>query len=88
MAGSAARVVVGRVRRYAEHMCVGDAGESIVIVLGHPRYYSRFGFSSALTQYLRSPFSGEAFMAVELVAGALNGVSREVRYHAPYEFPE
>ena len=34
-----------------------------VIVLGHQGYYPRFGFSAALAQPLKAPFSGEAFMA-------------------------
>ena len=45
-------------------------GERIVLVVGHPSYYPRFGFSHALTSNLRSPYDGEAFMALELRAGA------------------
>lgn len=44
-----------------------------VIVLGHPEYYPRFGFSAELARQLKAPFSGEAFMALELVPGALGG---------------
>ena len=61
-----------------------SAGERIVIVLGDPKYYSRFGFSAELTRNLRSPFSGDAFMALELVPGALTGVTGEVRYPAAF----
>jgi putative acetyltransferase len=61
-----------------------EQGHRIVIVLGHPRFYPRFGFSADLTRPLRSPFSGEAFMAVELVPGALAGVVGEVRYPPPF----
>ena len=60
------------------------ADESIAIVVGHPDYYRRFGFSSALAQPLRGPFSGEAFMALELLPGALAGVTGEVRYPAAF----
>jgi putative acetyltransferase len=59
-------------------------GEQIVLVVGHPTYYSRFGFSHALTRALQSPYDGEAFMALELVSGALIHVSGEVRYSAPF----
>lgn len=53
----------------------------IVIVLGHPDYYPRFGFSAELTKNLHSPFSGsDAFMAMELTPGALDGVQGAVRY--------
>jgi putative acetyltransferase len=34
---------------------------------------------------LRSPFSGLAFMAVELVPNALEGIEGEVRYPPPFE---
>ena len=56
------------------------AGERIVIVLGHPEYYPRFGFSSELAAPLESPFPREAYMALELVPGALAGVRGPVRY--------
>ena len=59
---------------------VRDRGERIVIVLGHPTYYPRFGFSSERARSLEHPFSPEAFMALELVPGALDGVRGRVRY--------
>jgi putative acetyltransferase len=61
-----------------------ERGEKIVIVLGHPGYYPRFGFSAAKASALRSPFPPEAFMAIELSAGALNGVSGGVVYPPPF----
>jgi putative acetyltransferase len=63
--------------------CAG-AGHRAVIVLGHPAYYPRFGFSAGLAGRLKSPFSGPAFMALELVPGALAGVTGEVRYPPPF----
>jgi len=42
-------------------------GERIVIVLGHPGYYPRFGFSTEKAALLEAPFPREAFMALELV---------------------
>ena len=63
----------------------GDLGHSIVIVLGEPDYYSRFGFSSTLARKLRSRYSGEAFMALELTPRALNDVEGHVRYPPPFE---
>ncbi len=47
------------------------AGVEAVIVLGHPEYYPRFGFSAELARTLRAPFSGPAFMAMELTPGTL-----------------
>jgi putative acetyltransferase len=55
-------------------------GEQIVIVVGHPDYYPRFGFSSHKACCLVSPFPPEAFMAIELIPGALDGVRGEVKY--------
>ena len=55
-------------------------GERIVIVLGHPHYYPRFGFSIEKARCLESPFPPEAFMVLELVPGALAGVQGNVRY--------
>jgi putative acetyltransferase len=60
------------------------AGAEAVIVLGHPGYYPRFGFSAAPAQRLASPFSGEAFMALELVPGALAGQQGSVSYPAAF----
>jgi putative acetyltransferase len=55
-------------------------GEQVVIVLGHPEYYPRFGFSSVRARALESPFPTEAFMALELSPGALDGLRGLVRY--------
>ena len=55
-------------------------GVEAVVVLGHPAYYPRFGFSAETARHLEAPFSGPAFMALELTPGALDGVSGRVRY--------
>jgi putative acetyltransferase len=60
------------------------AGHRIVIVLGEPDYYGRFGFSTALAAPLRSKYAGEYFQAKELVPGALAAVSGEVVYPPPF----
>jgi putative acetyltransferase len=46
-------------------------GIEAVIVLGHPAYYPRVGYSAKLARTVASPFSGPSFMALELVPGAL-----------------
>jgi len=61
-----------------------NRGEHIVIVVGHPDYYPRFGFSSEKTRSLESPFPQDAFMAMELSPGVLDGVRGVVRY--PHAF--
>jgi putative acetyltransferase len=62
-----------------------EAGWEAVIVVGHPAYYTRFGFSAELARKLASPYAGEAFMALELVPGALDGANGEVRYPAAFD---
>jgi putative acetyltransferase len=59
-------------------------GERIVIVLGYPNYYPRFGFSTEKATLLEAPFTREAFMAMELVDGALVGVQGRVIYPPPF----
>jgi putative acetyltransferase len=61
-----------------------EAGHKVVVVLGHPDYYPRFGFSATLAKRLKSPFSGPSFMALELTPGALAGVTGEVCYPPPF----
>jgi len=58
----------------------------IVVVVGHPAYYPRFGFSPARERGLEAPFPvpDEAFLALELVPGALDGVAGVVRYPPPF----
>lgn len=57
-----------------------ERGERIVIVLGHPDYYPRFGFSTEKARGLASPFPPDAFMAAELSFNALGGIRGKVRY--------
>ena len=57
-----------------------ERGKSIVVVVGHPGYYPRFGFSAELGKALHGPFSGDAWMALELTKGVLENVRGTVRY--------
>jgi putative acetyltransferase len=61
-----------------------QAGHRIVIVVGHPTYYPRFGFSPELAAPLQSKYAGETFMAIALVPGAWDGVVGEVKYSPPF----
>jgi putative acetyltransferase len=61
-----------------------DQRERIVIVLGHPDYYPRFGFSSEMASSLESPFPPDVFMALELRTGALDGIHGKVKYAAAF----
>lgn len=62
-------------------------GFGAVVVLGHPEYYTRFGFSPAAPRGLRSEYAvpDDAFMALELEPGALAGRSGTVRFHAAFK---
>jgi putative acetyltransferase len=63
--------------------CRGQ-GERIAVVLGHAHYYPRFGFSAELARRLHGDYSGESWMALELVPGALDGVEGAVEYADPF----
>jgi putative acetyltransferase len=60
-------------------------GHHIVIVLGYPEFYGKFGFSAELTKSLDAPFAGESFMAVELTPGAMTGIKGSVKYPKPFD---
>jgi putative acetyltransferase len=57
-------------------------GYAYVVVLGEPRYYTRFGFTPASRFHMRCeyPAPDAAFMAIELHGGVLHRASGLVRY--------
>lgn len=61
-------------------------GDRVILVLGHPGFYSRFGFAADKARLLSSPFGGgEAWMALELVPDSLNsGEAARVEYSPPF----
>ncbi len=60
-------------------------GHRIVVVLGHPEFYSRFGFSSELAASLESPFGGgKAWMVLELEPNSMMGIEGQVEYSPPF----
>ena len=63
------------------------AGEQIVVVLGHPSYYPRFGFQPAwdFGLYYVAEGPNPAFMARELRPGALTAQGGEVSYHPAFD---
>jgi putative acetyltransferase len=62
-------------------------GYKIVIVVGHPNYYPRFGFKPAREYRLKAPFEvpNEAFLACELFSGALKNVRGVVKYSPAFD---
>jgi len=63
-------------------------GCEAIIVLGHPDYYQRFGFSAGLTSKLIAPFGGPAFMGLELFPGVLAGQPGSVTYPPAFGIAE
>lgn len=61
-------------------------GHEVVFVLGHARYYPRFGFAPAAPKGIKCEFPSrvENFMAVELRPGALAGRKGLVRYRPEF----
>jgi putative acetyltransferase len=61
-------------------------GSGAVVVLGHPEFYPRFGFVPALRFGITSEYDvpDEAFMALELEIGVLEGKPGTVRYHPTF----
>lgn len=58
-------------------------GIGAVVVLGHPGYYHRFGFSSSAGFGIGCDYqvAEDAFMVMELQAGFLRGASGTIKYH-------
>jgi len=63
-----------------------NAAVGLVVVLGDPRYYVRFGFEAARRLELRSEYeeAGDAFQAVELIPGTLRPGGGLVRYRSEF----
>jgi len=61
-------------------------GIAAVVVLGHPAYYPRFGFVPASRFEIDCEYADteEAFMAIELIDGALRTASGRIHYHAAF----
>lgn len=57
-------------------------GYKTVILIGHPDYYPRFGFTGAKGKGLKAPFPvpDEAFLVYELVPGSLDGINGTIEY--------
>jgi putative acetyltransferase len=60
-------------------------GYDLVVVLGDPRYYSRFGFSRAKDYQLDNEYgAGEAFMVLEMRTGILGAIRGLVKYQPEF----
>jgi putative acetyltransferase len=61
-------------------------GHPVVVVVGHPEYYPRFGFRPARAAGLEAPFEvrDSAFMVWEQSPGALAGIRGMIEYPAAF----
>ena len=62
-------------------------GHRIVIVIGHPGYYPRYGFRSARANGIVAPFTvaDDVFMVLALDPGALDGIQGTVKYPEAFD---
>ena len=63
-----------------------EAGYDVVVVLGHPDYYPRFGFVPASRFNIKSEYEvpDEVFMLKELKPSALTGIEGVIQYHEAF----
>lgn len=60
-------------------------GEDLVLVLGPPSYYPRFGFDPLLARMVQGPYAGDAFMALALTDAGSRDLPIEVAFATPFE---
>lgn len=58
----------------------------VIVVLGHPNYYPKFGFVPSVSYGIRSEYDvpDDVFMILELTAGALKNHKGIIRYHEAF----
>ena len=63
-----------------------ELGAGAVVVLGHPQYYPRFGFTPASKMHIVCEYDvpDDAFMVLELTPGFLPGSGGTIRYHQAF----
>ncbi|BCG59326.1 GNAT family N-acetyltransferase [Paenibacillus sp. URB8-2] len=64
-----------------------ELGFKHVVVLGHPNFYSRFGFIPSKTKGIKPPFQvpDEVFMVHELKNGSLDHITGTVKYPPAFD---
>lgn len=64
------------------HKMASQLGYKGCVVLGHDKYYPKFGYKCASHYHIEAPFEvpDECFMAIEFEEGSLSGVQGTVEY--------
>lgn len=62
-----------------------QSGEDLVLVLGPPGYFPRFGFDAGLARKVQGPYAGAAFMALALSEAGSRDLPIEVAFATPFE---
>lgn len=64
-----------------------ELGEKLVVLVGHPWYYPRFGFRPAIPLGIDypTPIRVEVFMVLELTPGALEGIRGTIAFPPPFD---
>lgn len=60
-------------------------GEDLVLVLGSPDYYTRFGFDGELAKKIQGPYAGPIFMALPFTQAGREDLPVEVTYATPFK---
>lgn len=76
---------VGSALIEASLQALKDLGEDLVLVLGPPSYYPRFGFDPVLARKVQAPYAGDAFMALALTPAGSDDLPIEVAFATPFE---
>ena len=83
--GYQGRGIGGRLLRESLQEC-REMGYDIVVLLGHPSYYPRFGFSKGSEHGLQNEYGvDDPFMVMELREGALAEVSGLVTFQPEFK---
>lgn len=62
-----------------------EAGEDLVLVLGPPDYFRRFGFDPEIARKVSGPYAGNAFQALALTQAGASDLHLEVVFATPFE---
>lgn len=62
-----------------------DLGEDLVLVVGPPSYFPRFGFDADLAKQVKGPYAGGAFMALALTEKGRQDLPAEVAFATPFQ---